>query len=253
MKLRFMLIACLFGLIVSGMFVVAQDDEEARNDAVFGLITSNRVVVRSGPDFAYPIVAQLAIDTSVEVLGRAGSFLGRFSGREWLNIAYGNRTGWVLARFVRIGRTFNTIPQTGLALPRNQDRRVPPEFDLSTHICDSWQGQFSVSGNFMAGDEEITFTFPAMQGAVNYSLVAEAPSGLRRTFDTSEPSITVTLGSLNREPGIYTWYVIPYWNDTTNFRRAQQLCVRRFGGTFEKPDTNPVTATPAPTATPTQP
>lgn len=245
---RLLIIALLtLTVFVGGVLITAQEDDSTDNTTVFGLINANRVVVRTGPDFAYPITEQLAIDTSVEIIGRAGSlFGGRFSGREWVNVAYGDRSGWVLARFVRMGRNFNSIPQTGLALPRNRDRRVPPEFDVSVHICDAWQGEFAQSGNFMTGDQEMTFTFPAMQGAVNYSLVAEAPSGLRRTFDTGEPFITVTLGSLNREPGIYTWYVIPYWNDTTNFRRAQQLCVRRQGGTFEKPDTSPVTATPTP-------
>jgi len=218
----------------------AQED-----DLPFGLITENNTVVRLGPDFAYPIIEQIPIDTSVVLLGRSGSLFGRFDGRQWIEIDYGGRTGWVLARLVRTGRPFNALPLRGLALPRNRDFRVPPEFNLSTNICDAWQGQFASSGNLITGDGVITFSYPAMQGAVNYSVVAEAPSGLRRTFDTGETSLSITIGSLNFEGGIYNWYVIPYWNDTTNPRRAQQLCVRRQGGTFEKPDTTPPTATPS--------
>ena len=235
-------IASLVSVIaILGMVIHAQEE-----NLPFGLIKANKAVVRVGPDFAYPIIEQLPIDTSVVILGRAGSFFRRFDGRQWLEVDYGGRVGWILANFVRTGRAFNAIPLKGLNLPRNRDGRVPPEFDLSINICDGWQGNFAQSGNFMIGDQEMTFVFPAMAGAVNYSLVAEAPSGFRRTFDTQEPSITVTLGSLNFEPGIYEWFVIPYWTDSPNPRDAQQLCPRRLGGTFEKPDTTP--ATPPPTS-----
>ena len=149
------------GVLLSATIVGAQD-----YDPPFGLITANNAVVRAGPDFAYPIIEQLPIDTSVVILGRAGSFFSRFDGRQW------------------------------------------------------------------------------MAGATHYSVVIEAPSGLRRTFDTKEPSLTVTIGSLNREAGIYTWSVIPYWTDTPNPRDAQRLCIERQGGTLEKPDTTPMTPTP---------
>lgn len=248
MQQRFwMIVFFLLSAVTGGVWISAQ---EQPSDTVYGLINSNRVIARRGPDFAYPIAEQLAIDTSVEILGRAGSFFGRYDGRQWIHVRYGDKDAWVLARFVRMGRSFNSIPLTGLSLPRDGDRRVPPEFDISSNICASWSGNFAQSGNFMAGDAAMTFTFPAMQGAVNYSLVIEAPSGLRRTFDSSEPQFNIALDRLNYESGIYTWYVIPYWNDSANPRRAQQLCVRRRGGTFEKPDTRPVTPTPTPSATP---
>lgn len=228
-------------LTLSVMLLRAQDYEPP-----FGLITANNVIVRKGPDFAYPIIEQLPIDTSVVILGRAGGYFHRYDGRQWLQVDYDGRVGWILAGYMRTGRPFNAIPLIGVNLPRNRDGRVPPEFDLSSNICDRWQGAFSQGGNFMAGDQEMTFTFPELAGTVNYSLVAEAPSGLRRTFDTQETFITLTLGSLNYEAGIYTWRIIPYWNDTTNPRNAQQLCIAQQGGTFEKPDTTPPTPTPRP-------
>lgn len=231
----FVYIGVLFSVVIVG----AQD-----YDPPFGLITANNAVVRAGPDFAYPIIEQLPIDTSVVILGRAGSFFRRFDGRQWTKVDYSGRTGWVLARLVRTGRAFNALPQIGLNLPRNRDGRVPPEFDTSVNICDAWQGMFTQSGNFMQGDQDMSFAFPAMAGATHYSVVIEAHSGLRRTFDTKETSLTVTIGSLNREAGVYTWSVIPYWTDTPNPRDAQRLCVERLGGTLEKPDTTPLTPTP---------
>lgn len=241
MKRLIAIIITISLFILALLTIHAQDD-----DTAFGLITANNAIVRVGPDFAYPTIAQLPIDTSVILLGRAGTFLRRYDGRQWIHIDYGAGSGWILARLVRTGRQFNDLPLQGIALPRNRDFRVPPEFNLSVNICDAWQGEFVSAGNLLAGDQEITFSFPPLQGTVNYSVVAEAPSGLRRTFDTQETSLTVTVGSLNYEAGLYSWYVIPYWNDTTNPRRAQQLCVRRQGGMFEKPDTTPPTATPNP-------
>lgn len=205
----------------------------------YGLINANEVIVRAGPDFAYGIIEQLPIDASVVIIGRSGAFSGLYDGRQWLQVQYDGRAGWVLARYVRMGRLFNSIPLTGLNLPRDRDGRVPDVFDLSMHICDRWQGSFTQSGSYMAGDPAMTFTFPELVGTVNYSLVAEAPSGLRRTLDSPTPVFTVPIERLNHEGGVYTWYVIPYWNDTANARRAQQLCVPRRGGTFEKPDTTP--------------
>ena len=239
MLYRMMRRIIFIGLMFSTMLVGAQEYEPP-----FGLITANNAVVRAGPDFAYPIIEQLPIDTSVVILGRAGNFYNRFDGRQWTKVDYTGRTGWVLSRLVRTGRAFNALPLIGLNLPRNRDGRVPPEFNTSVNICDAWQGTFAQSGNFMQGDQEMTFSFPAMAGATHNSLIAEAPSGLRRTFDTKIASLTVIVGSLNREAGVYNWSVIPYWTDTPNPRDAQRLCVERQGGTFEKPDTTPITPTP---------
>lgn len=212
----------------------------AQDDPAFGLINDSNVEVRVGPDFAYPIIDILPRDASVEVIGRSGVYYGYWDGRSWLEVRYGdNTTGWVLGRAVRMGRTFNAIPRTSYNLPRDRNGRVPDVFDLSQHICNFWQGSYSQSGNFMAGDTEMVVSYPTMPGAVNYSVVAIAPSGLQRTFDSPNTSQTIYLGALNFEPGTYTWGVIPYWNDTTDPQRAQQLCMMRIGGTFEKPDTTP--------------
>lgn len=205
---------------------------------VYGLINDTDVQLRVGPDFAYPIMTELPIHGSVEVLGRTGFLRGSFTGSTWLNVRHGDQTGWVLGRTVRMGRAFNSIPLTAYQLPRNQNGRVPPEFDLSRQICDFWQGQYTQSGDFMAGGQEIVVTYPQMPGAVNYSVVVISPTGRQRTFDSPELTQVIRIGAISTEPGTFTWGVIPYWNWGTDPQEAQQLCVLRVGGTFEKPDTS---------------
>lgn len=233
-----------FAALMVILMILVSAVTQAQSSTVYGLMLDNNVQVRVGPDYAYPIIDRLPRDASVTVVGRAGDFYYAFQGREWLYVQYGDRAGWVLGRTVRMGRAFNAIPVTALSLPRNRDGRVPEEFDLSINICDRWQGEFTQSGDFMAGADSMTFNFPAMPGTVNYSVVIIAPSGLQRTFDTPDTSISVRVGSLNWEGGAYTWSVIPYWNDTRDPWRAQQLCVMRQGSTFDKPDTTPPTPTP---------
>jgi hypothetical protein len=223
---------------------------EAQDDAIYGLVTDYEIDVRIGPDFAYNIIDVLPRDASVAVLGRTGDRIYGFSGREWLKIEYGGQVGWVLGRVIRLGIPFNQVPLAGVILPRDRNGRIPKEFDLSVNICDRWTGSFNFSGNFMAGDQQATVTFPEMPGTTVYSVVTIAPSGLRRAFDSYETTYNIQLGALNYEPGVYQWGVIPLWNDTTDPQRAQTICLFQSGGTFEKPDTTPVTATPGPTPAP---
>jgi hypothetical protein len=211
----------------------------AQDEVVWGLIDTDVADIRVGPDFAYPIILQIPRDTSVQVVGRAGDFFRRWDGRQWVQIIMDGGYGWIYARLVRTSEPFNSLPPRGLSLPRDRDGQVPEEFDLSVFICDRWVGEFTRSGDFMAGDTSITVYYPEMPGTVNYSVIFTAPSGRTRTIDSQTTSLTVELTRLNFEPGTYTWSVIPYWNDTNNPYRAQQLCYRRVGGTFDKPDTTP--------------
>jgi hypothetical protein len=238
-RLKRLTIILLLTWVAVGVIAHAQTPAPASDDAVYGLVTDYEIDVRVGPDFAYPIVDRLPRDGSVEVLGRAGAYYYGWDGRQWLQVQYGSSVGWVMGRTIRLGRAFNSLPITALILPRDRNGRVPEVFDLSTNICDRWQGAFTFSGNFMTGDQQAVVTFPELVGTYVYSVVTIAPSGLRRSFDTDDTTYTIELGRLNREPGVYQWGVIPYWNDTPNPQRAQQLCLLRIGGTFEKPDTTP--------------
>ena len=211
----------------------------AQNEVVWGLVETDIADIRVGPDFAYPIIVQVPRDTSVQIVGRAGDFYRSWDGRQWVQVVANGGYGWIYARLLRTSAPFNSLPPTGLSLPRDRDGRVPEEFDLSVNICDRWRGGYTLTGNPMAGDRSITVTYPAMPGAVNYTIVVTAPSGLRRSFDSQTTSRTIEIARLNPEAGTYTWGVIPYWNDTTNAYRAQQLCYIRIGGTFQKPDTSP--------------
>jgi hypothetical protein len=218
----------------------------AQDSPIFGLMLENDVDVRIGPDFAYRVVGRLPRDASVVIIGRTGFFFRSFSGQTWLQIQYGDRPAWVLARTVRFGRAFNSIPETALQPPRDRNGRIPEGFDLSSEICSQWVGSFTQSGNFMAGAAELIVNYPVMPGATNYVIRTVSPSGVERSFDSRETTGVIPLNRLPAEAGVYTWAVIPVWNLTADPFRAQQVCLPRTGGTFEKPDTTPVEETPAP-------
>jgi hypothetical protein len=218
----------------------------AQDEPIFALVAANNVNVYVGPDFAYRVVGQLPRNTSVEVIGRTGDFFNNWDGRQWLQIQYGSGAGWVYGRYLRTGRSFNNVPPTGRILPRTADGRVPEVFDLSRNICDTWQGNFGQSGNFMAGDAVMNVSYPTMPGATVYTVIAISPSGFRTPFDSVEGSVEIRLDRLPFEGGTYTWRVAPYWTESMNRNQRQQICLLWTGGMFDKPDTTPPTATPRP-------
>ncbi|NDJ60069.1 MAG: SH3 domain-containing protein [Chloroflexi bacterium] len=217
----------------------------AQSDSMFGLTSEENVIVRAGPDFAYAAVARLPRNASVEILGRAGDFFRAWDGRQWVQVRAGDGSvGWIYARLLRTSRAFNSIPPTGRLLPRDANGRVPDGFDLSTNVCDQWQGEFTLSGNFMAGDTQLVTTYPTLQGANVYSVITIAPSGNRTAFDSETGTAIIELDRLPFEGGTYTWRVVPYWTTSTSRFRWQQVCLLRTGGTFEKPFTGRQTPTP---------
>ena len=207
---------------------------EAQVDTIYGLVSVDNAEVRAGPDFAYSTVGRIPRDTSVIVLGRAGDFFQRWDGRQWVQIEFGAAPAWVYARLVRTSVAFNSIPPTGRILPRNNDGRVPDEFDLSTEVCSQWQGGFSLSGDFGVGDNQLVVTYPTLQGANVYSVIVISPSGVRRAFDSTSGTSTIDIGFLPQEGGTYTWRVAPYWTNSSYRYNWQQVCLLRTGGTFEK-------------------
>ena len=225
----------------------------AQDAPIYGLITVNGTEVRVGPDFAYASIGQLPLDASVVVLGRAGDFYQRWDGRQWVQIQYGDTPAWVYARLVRTSIAFNSIFPTGRLLPRDANGRVPDGFDLSTYVCDQWQGDFALAGNFMGGDSQLTVNFPGLAGVNIYSVIVLSPSGERRAFDTTTTTAQIDLNRLPWESGTYTWRVAPYWTDSSNRYSWQQVCLLRTGGTFEKPYTGYYTPTTPPTARPPAP
>jgi hypothetical protein len=124
-------------------------------------------------------------------------------------------------------------------LPRDPNGRVPQEFDLSTYVCDQWVGGFTQTGNFMAGDTEMTVTYPYLQGANLYSVIVIGPDGYRVAFDSETTTAVILLDKLPWEAGVYTWRVAPYWTYSTSRYSWQQVCLLQTGGTFEKPYTGP--------------
>lgn len=206
-------------------------------EGIYGLITTNGTEVRVGPDFAYASIGELPRDASVQVLGRAGDFFAQWDGRQWVQIMYGSSPAWVYARLIRTSVAFNSIFPTGRLLPRNADGRVPDGFDLSSEICSQWRGDFTRAGDFMAGDDRLTVTYPPLTGTSVYSVIVIAPDGTRRAFDSTTTTAEIILRQLPSQGGTYTWRVAPYWTNDSRRFSWQQICLLQTGGTFEKPQT----------------
>jgi hypothetical protein len=229
MKYRILLLFIL--ALITGT-TLAQDDEDR---PIFGLVVVNAADIRSGPDFAYPAIGRLAQNASVVILGRAGDFFRSWDGRQWLQIDFGSQRGWIYARLLRTSVPFNSIFPTGRVLPRDADGRVPDVFDLSVDVCSLWRGDFTRSGDFLAGDRQLTVTYPGLQGVNVYSVIVLSPSGRRTAFDSSTTTAELELDRLPRESGTYTWRVAPYWTDSPYRGRWQQVCLLQTGGVFERP------------------
>lgn len=239
-RLCLLLLICLFTVPV-----LAQDNDEdaplpepvRATDTIYGIVTVNNAIIRVGPDFAYRALGGLPKNASIVVLGRAGDFFTRWDGRQWLQVSYGGGSAWVYARLIRTSVPFNDIPPVGRILPRDRNGRVPDEFNLDTDLCSQWQGNFTQSGNFMAGDEEIVVTYPTLEGTSIYSVIVISPTGFRTPFDSETNTTTIQLNRLPNQQGTYTWRVVPYWTNSTRRFNWQQICLLRTGGTFEKPET----------------
>ena len=251
-------VIALIGAIVSLVLLLCLLPVLAQDATIYGLVTVDGSAVRVGPDFAYDSIGELPLDASVTVLGRAGDFYSRWDGRQWLQIDYGGSPAWIYARLLRTSVAFNDIFPTGRLLPRDKNDRVPDSFDLSSYVCDQWQGGYTLSGNFLSGDTSLTATYPGLTGANAYSVIVISPTGDRTAFDSTTTTATITLTQLPWEQGTYTWRVAPYWTDSSSRYNWQQICLLHTGGTFEKQYTGlyPPTATPTPaplpTATPTE-
>jgi hypothetical protein len=227
----------LSGLLL--LFIAPGVYAQEEIDQIYGLVTVDLAEVRVGPDFAYESIGQLPRDASVVVLGRAGDFFERWDGRQWLQIEYGQSPAWVYARLLRTSVAFNSIFPTGRLLPRDANGRVPDVFDLSSDVCSQWNGDYTRSGDFLAGDRQLTVTYPTLTGANVYSVIVISPTGVRRAFDSTSGTSNIILDDLPYEPGTYTWRVAPYWTNDPRRSFWQQVCLLRTGGTFEKQDTNP--------------
>lgn len=235
----------IIGLII-GLFLIPIASAQPPGDplvagegeAITGIVAFNGATVYVGPDFAYRIIAQLPINGSVTVLGRRGNFFYNWNGEQWLEIDFNGESAWVYARLIRTSVPFNSIPPTGNRLPRNGNGRVPEAFDLSDNICDRWVGAFTQDGTVLTPEVNINVTFPPLEGANVYSVIAISPSGSRTAFDTEDPQTTIIARKLRSrfEYGTYTWRVAPYWTTGVGRFNWQQVCLLQTGGTFEYPN-----------------
>ena len=237
----------LFLLTVMLTAGLAQDSDSPRpGETITGIVEFEGATLYAGPDFAYAQIAQLQQNISVTVLGRRGDFRYQWDGSQWLEISFEGETAWIYARLLRTSIPFNSIPPTGRPLPRNRNGRVPPAFDLSDDVCDSWVGEFTRTGDFMQGDTILTVTYPELPGANVYSVIVISPFGDRTAHDSTTTTAEIRLEDIKRTGGTYVWRVAPYWTNAPNRRSWQQICLLQTGGTFERP--GPV-MTPRPTRT----
>ena len=221
-------------LVILSLILVVVGTQAQDREVIYGIVTVNNSIVRVGPDFAYNAIGSLPLNASVTIVGRSGDFISRWDGRQWLQLDTG---AWIYARLVRTSIPFNSIPPTGRLLPRDRNGRVPDGFDLSSEVCSQWVGEFTQSGDFFAGDEEIIVTYPTLQGTSIYSVIVIAPDGCRTPFDSESGTVSIRLDRLPNQPGTYTWRVAPYWTVSEQRFRWQQICLLQTGGTFEKPET----------------
>jgi hypothetical protein len=268
MRSKAFLIAALLtigivGMVVSSVLAQASGDPDAADpgEVITGIVEFDGARVYVGPDFAYDITGQLAINTSVVVLGRRGDFIYNWDGDQWLEIQFEGGSGWVYGRLIRTSIPFNSIPPTGRRLPRNRDGRVPDAFSIADNVCDSWVGEFTRTGDFTAGDMVLTVTYPELPGANVYSVITISPTGRRTAHDSLTTTAEILLEDLpDEDPGLYVWRVAPYWTNSTYRSDWQQLCLLQTGGTFVVPGIPPTPRppryrygyyyTPQPTLTP---
>ncbi|HVU11273.1 MAG TPA: SH3 domain-containing protein [Phototrophicaceae bacterium] len=265
MRKWFLLIAVSLLFVVFAAIAYGDPDAPQPGETIVGIAEFDGIRIYSGPDFAYPVIGELAKDTSVTILGRRGDFIYAWDGTQWYEISFESGSAWVYARLLRTSIPFNSIFPTGRPLPRNRDGVVPPAFDLTDDICDSWTGQFTRTGDFMQGDTQLTVTYPALPGATVYSVISISPNGTRRASDSTSTTAIIKLDDLPHEGGTYTWRVAPYWSNSTRRSDWQQICLLQTGGTFDVPfpivtlePTRPFyryyyigpTLTPGPTPTP---
>ena len=230
------LLAVMLAMIARVNRLQAQEIEPQPGEMIYGIVEFDGARVYVGPDFAYRVLGELRLNTSVVVLGRRGDFIYSWDGRQWLQIDFQGDTGWVYARLIRTSIPFNNIPPTGRPLPRNDDGRVPEDFDLTDNVCDGWSGAFTQTGDFMAGDLAITVTYPPLAGANAYSVIVIAPSGARTAHDSTTTTAVIELDHLGViEIGTYTWRVAPYWTNSTYRYEWQQVCLLQTGGYFQVP------------------
>lgn len=250
-KLALLPLLSLFAVVLTSTnltFAQPPGDPDAADpgETITGIVAVDGAYVAVGPDFAYPVIGQLPLDAAVMVVGRRGDFIHSWNGEQWLEIVFNDGTAWVYARLIRTSIKFNSIPPTGRRLPRDRNGRVPDVFDLSTNVCNQWQGTYTQSGDFLSGGTEIFVTYPGLQGTTVYSVIAISPSGERVAFDSYDTTATIYLQDLPKETGTYTWRVAPYWANDIPRRSWQQICLLQTGGTFERPAPPEATPTPQP-------
>src|SRR5689334_24841090 len=87
-------------LAVSVAFAQPPGDPDAANpgETITGIVEFAGTRVYVGPDFAYDPLGQLDINSSVVILGRRGDFIYTWDGDQWLEIVFGEETGWVYGR-----------------------------------------------------------------------------------------------------------------------------------------------------------